>query len=88
MNSAFGTMGRRSLEPDWLTWKRVGVFQQLFTACFPLSLPSPPLWAHGKTKKKGGEPDERKPYPRPKNGIFVAITVIVCTFASSGNPAM
>jgi hypothetical protein len=26
--------------------------------------------------------------PRPMNGIFVAITVMNCTFASSGRPAM
>ena len=28
------------------------------------------------------------PYPRPTNGIFVAITVINSTLASSGSPAM
>ena len=27
-------------------------------------------------------------YPRPMNGIFVAITVMNCTFASSGRLAM
>ena len=27
-------------------------------------------------------------YPRPTNGIFVAITVMNCTFASSGRVAM
>jgi hypothetical protein len=30
----------------------------------------------------------REPYPRPMNGIFVAITVMNWTFASSGSPAM
>jgi hypothetical protein len=31
---------------------------------------------------------ETGPYPRPTNGIFVAITVINKTLASSGSPAM
>jgi hypothetical protein len=30
----------------------------------------------------------RTPYPLPTNGIFVAITVMNCTFASSGRLAM
>src|SRR6185503_20184112 len=32
--------------------------------------------------------NERRRYPRPMNGIFVAITVMNCTFASSGRLAM
>ncbi len=39
------------------------------------------LLGHGAFSKSMGQ-------PRPMNGIFVAITVMNCTFASSGNDAM
>jgi hypothetical protein len=40
--------------------------------------------ACGNAARRAGEGG----YPRPMNGIFVAITVMNCTFASSGRLAM
>jgi hypothetical protein len=39
-------------------------------------------------KKASFTPAQRLPYPRPKSGILVAITVMKGTLDSSGNPAM
>ena len=42
-----------------------------------------------KAAQRGGEqPAEHAFYPRPTNGIFVAITVMNSTLASSGRLAM
>jgi len=55
MNSAFGTMGRQSLERDWLTWKRVGVFQVQSPTLYRMLPPLPAVCVGG-----GEKPDERK----------------------------
>jgi hypothetical protein len=73
------------------------MFPTLLACCLALAGPTPqagppPGWRYptapdyrGLWAAYGGTPPA---YPRPTNGILVAITVMKRTFASSGRPAM